>query len=398
MRSNKKLINKNDGFTLIELLATIVILGLLALIVTPGVAKVIKNSKINTSESSMEGYIREVENAIALYMTDNGVYPTNINQLELDGKNISKIENANVTFGYGEIPKVTAEINGLYCIYEEKIGAICDENNFNVNVNLSSLSIGDAVYYNPVADIYCSAKENGNNNIYYVENNSTSGITEGCLKWNVLSKNEDGTLNLILDHNILSGVMWHGTDNASGPTVAKEALNNAIKDKWSDVLLRTDSFTHTFNNGEEDITYTVNYTGMKARLPYAQEIANAVGHETWDEDTALYTQYFYFDSKNTIRIVGYDKNIKTSSQAWLFDNLNRGSNATDEQDSNTCLYYGCNKNLGKINGDSGYWTSISVAGNFYPNRAWYVRCNGDMRSSDVNDTDTGIRPVVTLNN
>ena len=82
----KKLKNKNYGFTLIELLATIVILGLLALIVTPGVAKVIKNSKINTSESSMEGYVREVENAIALYMTDNGVYPTNINQLELDGK------------------------------------------------------------------------------------------------------------------------------------------------------------------------------------------------------------------------------------------------------------------------------------------------------------------------
>ena len=78
----KKLKNKIYGFTLIELLATIVILGLLALIVTPGIAKVIKNSKINTAKASIEGYVREVENAIALYMTDNGVYPTNINQLE----------------------------------------------------------------------------------------------------------------------------------------------------------------------------------------------------------------------------------------------------------------------------------------------------------------------------
>ena len=48
---------KNKGFTLIELLATIVILGLLALIVTPGVAKVIRNSKFNTSKASLEGYI-----------------------------------------------------------------------------------------------------------------------------------------------------------------------------------------------------------------------------------------------------------------------------------------------------------------------------------------------------
>ena len=141
-------------------------------------------------------------------MTDNGVYPTSINQLELEGKNIDKIENANVTFGYGEITKVTAEINGLYCIYEEKIGSICDEDNFNVNVNLSTLSIGDVVYYNPVADIYCSAKENGNNNIYYVEKNSTSGVVEGCLRWNVLSVEEDGPLNLLLDHNIVSGVKW----------------------------------------------------------------------------------------------------------------------------------------------------------------------------------------------
>ena len=58
------------GFTLIELLATIVILGLLALIVTPGVAKVIRNSKINTAKASLEGYVREIENAVALYMTD----------------------------------------------------------------------------------------------------------------------------------------------------------------------------------------------------------------------------------------------------------------------------------------------------------------------------------------
>ena len=393
----KKLKNKNYGFTLIELLATIVILGLLALIVTPGVAKVIKNSKINTSESSMEGYIREVENAIALYMTDNGVYPTSINQLELDGKNIDKIENANVTLGYGEISKVTAEINGLYCIYEEKIGAICDEDNFNVNVNLSLLSIGDVIYYNPVADIYCSAKENGNNNIYYVENNSMSGTTEGCLKWNVLSENADGTVNLILDHNIVSGVTWYSSeDNSQGPTVVKEVLNNAIKDKWSDVLLRTDSFTHTFNNGEEDITYTVNYNGMKARLPKASEIATSVGYEGFNDSTTTSNTRFYFDSKDSTQTVGYGFDKKTSAYAWLFNNLGNGSQ--DESNMDSCLYYGCTSNKPNTSntyeGEWFYHTSTSLSGT--KEGVWSVGWNGQLYYQRTYSPNS-IRPVISLN-
>ena len=275
--------------------------------------------------------------------------------------------------------------------------AICDEDNFNVNVNLSSLSIGDAVYYNPVADIYCSANENRNNNIYYIENNSTSGVVEGCLKWNVLSKNADGTVNLILDHNIVSGVAWHSSnDNSQGPTVVKEALNNAIKDKWNNVLLRTDSYTHTFNNGTENNTYTVSYNGMKARLPYAQEIANTVGYDTWNEDITTVSDAFYFDSKSDTRTVGYDNDVKTSSYAWLFNNLNWGSDSTDSSNNSTCLYYGCVQNLGKTRGDYGYWTSTAIAE--YSDRSWAIDCSGFLDRYPVLNYISGIRPVITLSN
>ena len=116
------------GFTLIELLATIVILGLLALIVTPGVAKVIRNSKINTAKASLEGYVREIENAVALYMTDTGNIPNSIDQLEIDGKNIDKIGNPNVVFNSdGTISKITATINEFKCAYIENDGVACYE-------------------------------------------------------------------------------------------------------------------------------------------------------------------------------------------------------------------------------------------------------------------------------
>ncbi|MBQ8234634.1 MAG: prepilin-type N-terminal cleavage/methylation domain-containing protein [Bacilli bacterium] len=116
------------GFTLIELLAVIVILGLLALVVTPGIAKVIKNSKINTAEASLEGYVREVENAGALYMTETGLVPTTLDDLVLDGKNLNQIENANVTFNAGgQVSRATATIDGLSCEYVEGEGAECTE-------------------------------------------------------------------------------------------------------------------------------------------------------------------------------------------------------------------------------------------------------------------------------
>ena len=243
--------------------------------------------------------------------------------------------------------------------------------------------IGDSVYYNPVNDsVRCET---------YIESNSTSGVVEGCLKWYVLSENENGTVNLLLDHNILSGVQWHGTDNMQGPTVAKEALNNAIKDKWSDNLLRNDSYSHTFNNGTENKTYTVNYNGMKARLPEAGEIAVAVGYSAFRESSTA--AWFYFDSLNQIQTVGYGYEKPISEYEWLFNNLGGGT-STDISSSSTCLYYGCT--MAKINssGDHGYWTSTAVAG--YSSDAWRVSGSGGLDFRSVVLTYYGIRPVITI--
>ena len=450
---------KTKGFTLIELLAVIVILGLLALIVTPGVAKVIRNSKINTAKASLEGYVREIENAVALYMTDTGNIPNSIDQLEIDGKNISKIGSPNVVFNSdGTISKITAIVNDFKCAYIENNGVACYESDYmpeitfdnsKCNTTLTSTdeitamnnkldtcvnasgtithtgtiestngtynimytvtdtygntntlqktftvelpvlvtyeNIGDEIYYDPVNDVVgCTT---------YTESNSASGVTEGCLKWHVLSENADGTVNLILDHNIVSGVAWYGSnDSSQGPTVAVEALNNAIKDKWSANLVRTDSYSHTYNDGSSNITYTVSYNGMKARLPEAGEIAAAVGHPTYNQNTS--SSYFYFDSKSIKRTVGYDKDVKTSSYAWLFNNLSGSYTNNDASDSNTCLYYGCTQNLGKKTRDNAYWTSTSAAGN--TSSAWFVSYGGYLNHSSGMNAH-GIRPVITLN-
>ena len=111
-------------------------------------------------------------------------------------------------------------------------------------------NLGDEIYYNPVSNEICDT---------YVEDNSTSEVVTGCLKWHVLSENDDRTVNLLLDHNIESGVAWYTSSNSlRGPLNAVSALKK-FTSSWNDLLTRTDSYTHRFINGSKDVTYTVNY-------------------------------------------------------------------------------------------------------------------------------------------
>ena len=64
---------KRNGFTLIELLAVIVILAIIALIATPIVMNVIKNTKKGAAERSAENYLRAVETAIAAERLDGPI-------------------------------------------------------------------------------------------------------------------------------------------------------------------------------------------------------------------------------------------------------------------------------------------------------------------------------------
>ena len=77
---------KKKGFTLVELLAIIVILGIIMSIVTPIIIKIINDSKKETYKLSMSGYVRAVEEQIAVNkakgkITKNGNY--NIKNFEV---------------------------------------------------------------------------------------------------------------------------------------------------------------------------------------------------------------------------------------------------------------------------------------------------------------------------
>jgi general secretion pathway protein G len=67
-----KLNRKQSGFTLLELLIVIVIIGILALIIVPGLASGPKRAR----DAQRKSDLRAVKNALETYFNDNNSYPS----------------------------------------------------------------------------------------------------------------------------------------------------------------------------------------------------------------------------------------------------------------------------------------------------------------------------------
>ena len=75
---------KEKAFTLIELIATLVIMAIIALIVTPLVMNIIRKARISADKRSVDAYGRSIELAIAGYLLDTGKFPTSVEQLTIE--------------------------------------------------------------------------------------------------------------------------------------------------------------------------------------------------------------------------------------------------------------------------------------------------------------------------
>ena len=111
---------RKNGFTLVEILAVLTVLALILGIIIPSVTNAIDSSKKNTAKLSIEIYAHAIENAVAVYMSNNmGDVPGGLEDLELSGKNFEKILTPNAVFNEkGKLLKVTASIDKFNCVYE----------------------------------------------------------------------------------------------------------------------------------------------------------------------------------------------------------------------------------------------------------------------------------------
>ena len=76
----RKMLNKK-GFSLVELMIVVVIMGILIAVAIPLYGNITKNSKNKTCASNID----TIENAAAVYMTENGKAPTALTDLTFEG-------------------------------------------------------------------------------------------------------------------------------------------------------------------------------------------------------------------------------------------------------------------------------------------------------------------------
>ena len=204
---------------------------------------------------------------------------------------------------------------------------------------------GDVVYYNPITNKRCSAKES----------NSQTGTKTGCMKWYTFNDSgaNTSTVNMILDHNTTATVQWN-TNNKNvsyeDSDIKPEIEKLVSESKWS----------------------------VTPRLISAEEVAKISGNTSFTNISS----WFCLDTNQIDNTSSCSKLQGTSKYSWLFDY------------TNDCTKYGCNIANSNI---WGYWTSTTFGNVGSGSNVWMVYRNGNLSYDLANRTTYyGVRPVVTI--
>ena len=384
------------GFTLIELLAVIVILAIIALIATPIVLNIINDSKKSSILRSADFYIDARENEIALEnMKVGGRFNPNICNIDNDGNALCDDYDTIEIKVDGEKP------NGGSITFEN--GKVTDVNLTYPNGNITLNNKGELVLGESTNKSICKLVSGEPNEIgskyqCKVKDNMEEGFEDGYY-FNVLSHNDEGTTNLIMERNIYYDesnvigavsteektglVEWYSyaNDHSYGPVTAMTYLHNATKD-WNNIpniivnyedenihpdteqkgsdgygnIITTGNTTIITSKSEEE---TLKIENLKARLPKHEELYGEKKCSTEDPITA------------------------GKCPLWLVNYLSN--------------YYEYTAEEGKvdINGIKGYWTLSTCPG--LRVRAWLVFYVGSRLQDSVRSKGyAGVRPVITI--
>ena len=320
-------------------------------------------------------------------------YKITYNLTNVSGNNSASITNVEVkslTFtantGY-QLPE-SVTVTGATSIWDKKTGTlIISKVTGNVTVTITGEELkvtktyknGEAVYFNVDNGTKCTSSEAV----------STTGTKSGCMKFYAFNDNGGDTVNLLLDHNTTALVAWNrkykndsgSIINAKGP---KELLDKLKSDtsSWKGTITPS-NYTMDQTGETSNAKYTIDYSGYKARLITAKEIAKITGNTSWNEKVAANSSWYYFDTNTTTASDTCKKeNTSGCSYGWLYDRT-----------STSCTYRGCLNNSDQET--YGYWTASSCA--FYSDRAWFVYFDSSVGSGGVKFSNVyGVRPVITV--
>ena len=311
----------------------------------------------NNSSNCKYGWLFDRTNKMC---TSSGCY--NNSDVEIRGywtstKNIGK-DNYVWNVGYGG--SLGNALGGGDVTYTDRYGirpVIEIEKDLVKKSGLTVYSNGSIIFYDPVKNEICTN---------YSENNSKTGVKDGCLKWYIFNDNKDNSsANLLLDHNTTGSVVWSSVNNTEMKEV-KTALETDTKNWKNDARLITVDDVARITGADKILKFD-------SKKSYKRPVTDIETQMSW----------FYFDGKGSTyeewQTQVANKNTK-SKYAWIFDNLKE------------CTNYGCNNE-----GDNlGYWTSNSINSN-NTTSVWYIYSHGMLGGGDSTvGTWNGVRPVTKI--
>lgn len=257
----------------------------------------------------------------------------------------------------------------------------------NQTKNYKKYENGTAIYYNPVTGKMCGD---------YKEENSKTGVTEGCLKWYIFNDDKNkATVNMILDHNTSGNVAWASLEDyiEAGGTEEEYGENGKNIKGPLTVTKRLNEDTENWKNKARLIT-----ADEIAKITGAAEILKWSSNKTYGTNIETESSWFYLDGVGTTYTEWQTQvaNSTTKSKyAWLFDNNGGCKNYGCNFEDNDKYPYGT-KDSENTSAIWGYWTSTPLNGISKEN-AWYISTNGNLGNKTVSMNDTrGVRPVITV--
>ena len=353
------------------------------------VLNAIKNKRIKTITEQVNSYIKTIEkNATS---DEENIINKNIGkEVELDEEEIKFISGStdkpvSAIYNLSEDKMVSkacfvVSYNKAYyrADYKNKEVSISktknDCNDVNLEIRNTVKNPGTEIYFNPETGKRCNEKDYDNNLVA-----SKTGNLSGCMKWyTLIDEKGNDSIELLLDHNTTALVAWSESgSNKNGPSTNR-VLKYLKKDTdgWAGVKERNDKY-------EVNGSYTVDYTGYRARLITAEEVAKISGNTSFDITSTK--DRFYFGTNTS------DDYSKREDYKWLFPTMGGCFALCDNPDSETY-----NENEGVARSIIfGYWTASSLAGS--SDKAWLVYNKGELYSSHVkNDARYGVRPVIKV--
>ena len=276
---------KKKGFTLIELLAVIVVLSIIALITTPIIFNVIENAKIKSIEKSCYGVIDAVRTKYAEGLLNlNKITTGDVNELTVAGeKPIAgtwTIYNSKDSVEKGiKIEGVKfASMKDYVCTNVNSDGTInsnvtcTKENDVSSEPILKEKLLGtnDSNVVTSGDGLYSKTTSTGTT--YYfkgaVENNYVKFADKA---WRIVRINEDGTMRLITQDNVISSQKFNSAYNTYDKMYYTNSEIKTAVENWYKTNISDKGFDEKVVNGnyfceQAKVVYNTNYTAGSATV------------------------------------------------------------------------------------------------------------------------------------